>query len=280
MRYSAAIGFALGAAMITKAEVVVRDTVRQVVSPDSTGIHCIDIDHLDGSIVVVGSDRVDVAITAIRRTRAVTSTRVPRAGDDVRLLIRKLDDRVVVYVDAPWRTHYGMMGLRMNRFGFDVSYDLRIEVPRDVEVALHTRGEGDVTVLGVTRSVAVSNVTGRVDVVGLRAPAWVSTVSGNMRVTFEVAPDADCEFSSVSGEIETVFPASLNAVLCVFSQYGDIFTDFPFTMLPRQPVRLEEENGWRRYRGQSGTRVAVGSEGPELVFRSLSGPITILQRQP
>lgn len=280
MRSYVVIGVILATAVPAWAEIVVRDTMRHVVSPDSSGIHGLDIDHLDGTIDVRGSDRLDVAITAVRRTRSVTASRLPRAGDDVRLLVRKIDDRVVLFVDAPWRTHHGMMGRRMSRFGFDVSYDLRIEVPRDVVVSVQTRGEGDVTVHGVTQSVAISNVTGRVVVEGLRAPAWVSTVSGSMRVVFDAAPRDDCEFSTVSGEIETIFPAPLNAVLNVFSQYGDVFTDFPFTILPRQPVQLENENGWRRYRGQGGTRVSVGSDGPELAFRSLSGPITILQRQP
>jgi hypothetical protein len=266
--------------MVLRAEVVVRDTVRQIVRPDSIGIRCVDLDLLDGSVEVIGSDRSDVILVAVRRTRAVTTPRITRAGDEVRLLVRKIDDRVVVYADAPWRTHYGTMGRRMSRFGFDVSYDLRVEVPRSAEVSLQTRGEGDVYVRGVTGSVAVANVAGNVNIEGLRAPAWISSVSGDMRVTFDAVPEDDCEFSSVSGEIETVFPAPLNAVLCVYSQYGDVFTDFPFALLPRQPVRLEEENGWRRYRGDTGTRVAVGTAGPELSFRTHSGPITILQRQP
>ena len=261
------------------AEVRYRDTVYAELRADSGRILRVDVDNLIGSVEVVGMDRPDVRLIAVRIMRLRTPSQRSTADLEVKLVTRSLHGRIVVFVDAPWRVRHGLMDRRMSRFGFDVVYDIRIEVPSGVDVAVRTRDEGDIRVTGVHGEVALENINGDVLVEGLSKAAYLATVNGDVTASFITQPDDVCAFKTVNGSIDATFPASLDAILAVSSMHGDVFTEFPFTPIARKPATLEEGEGLRRVRVSPFARVAVGVDGPELEFQTFNGTIRILKRQ-
>ncbi len=260
------------------AQILQRDTLRTVLQSDSGRIVRVDVDNLLGAVEVIGTDRSDVRLTAVRVLRLRTNARRSTADSEVKLLTRSIEGRIVVYVDAPWRVRYGLMDRRMSRFGFEVIYDLRLEVPAGVDVAVRTRDEGDIHVAGVVGEVAVENVNGDVRAEGLVKAAYLASVNGDLTASFSATPDDACAFRTVNGSIDASFPESLEATLAVSSMRGDVFTDYPFTPIPRKPATLEEGDGMKRVRVSPFARVAVGSNGPELEFETYNGTIRILKR--
>jgi hypothetical protein len=227
---------------------------------------------------VLFRSRSDVRLTAVRITRLRSASLRTVAEVEVRLLARTIDGRVVIFIDAPWRVRHGLMDRRMSRYGFDVSYDLVLEVPSGVDVAVRTRDEGDIRVSGVAGEVALQHVNGDVRVDGLSKAAYLATVNGDLTASFSAQPGDACAFKTVNGSIDATFPASLRAILSVSSMHGDVLTDFPFTPMPRKPASIEDGDGLRRVRLSPFARVAVGSDGPELEFETINGSIRILQR--
>lgn len=278
MRHFLVIGLIAIVASSGMAQIIQRDTLRTVVQSDSGRILRVDVDNLLGAVEVIGSDRSDVRLTAVRILRLRTNANRSAAESEVHLLTRSIEGRVVVYVDAPWRVRYGLMDRRMSRFGFDVIYDLKLEVPANLDVAIRTRDEGDIHVAGIAGDVAVENVNGDVRVEGLAQAAYLASVNGDLTASFSTAPGEACAFRTVNGSIDATFPESLEATLAVSSMQGDVFTDFPFTPIPRKPATLEEGDGMRRVRVSPFARVAVGTNGPELEFETYNGTIRILKR--
>lgn len=278
MRTSLLIVLIACAASVGRAQIIQRDTLRTVLQSDSGRIVRVDVDNLLGGVEVIGSDRSDVQLTAVRILRLRRNANRTTAESEVNLLRRSIEGRIVVYVDAPWRVRYGLMDRRMSRFGFEVIYDLRLEVPRGVDVAVRTRDEGDIHIAGINGEVAVENVNGDVRVEGLVKAAYLASVNGDLTASFNTSPDDACAFRTVNGSIDATFPESLEATLAVSSMRGDVYTDYPFTPLPRTPATLEEGDGMKRVRISPFARVAVGSDGPELEFETYHGTIRILKR--
>jgi hypothetical protein len=278
MRLILFIGLTVVMTVNGTAQIIQRDTLRTILQSDSGRVVRVDVDNLLGAVEVIGTDRSDVRLTAVRILRLRTSAKRSTAESEVKLLTRSIEGRIVVYVDAPWRVRYGLMDRRMSRFGFDVIYDLRLEVPISVDVAVRTRDEGDIHVAGIGGEIAVENVNGDVRVEGLAKSAYLASVNGDLTASFSATPDDACSFRTVNGSIDATFPESLEATLAVSSMRGDVYTDFPFTPIPRKPATLEEGEGMKRVRVSPFARVAVGSDGPELEFQTFHGTIRILKR--
>ena len=274
----AAVFIMIAAGGMLHADIVRVDTVRTVMNPRAGAVHRVDVDNLIGHVEVVGSSRRDVLVTAVRTTRVRFEETFPEADREVTLEMKEAGTTVVIFVDAPWRVRHGMIGRRLWRYGFEVTFDIRIEMPSDAELAVRTVEDGDVRVKGVSGPARLENVNGDVTAEGLCSTSMLFSVNGDITATFDAVPDDDCGFRSVNGTIEVAFPATLNGTFAAGSWHGDIYTDFDFQPAPRTPVLIQEGRTWKRLSATALTRVNVGNKGPEYRFETLNGSIYILKR--
>jgi DUF4097 and DUF4098 domain-containing protein YvlB len=124
----------------------------------------------------------------------------------------------------------------------------------------------------------VRNVTGAVELSGLRGSGSATTVNGRLDVSFERAPANATAFKTVNGRIDVAFPADLSADLAFKTFHGEIWTDFPAEAVATVPTT---ERGRDRNMSvivsnrRSTVRVADG--GPTHSFETLNGDIYVVE---
>ncbi len=238
------------------------------------------VDNVQGSIVVTAYDGETVEMTAIRRTRAKSDEKFREASEDVVLEIQELRSRLEVVVDAPWRdrwTHHDSRDYRY--YGYDVSFDFALKVPRTLNLYLHTVNDGDIEVRDVNGSFEIKNVNGNVTMTGVSGSGHASSVNGSLRVGFKTNPEEECTFRTVNGSVEVSFQDPLAADLYLKTFNGKAYTDFDVTAAPKTVPAVSEKRGKKIYRAGDAYVVRSGGGGPRLAFDTLNGSIHILKHQ-
>lgn len=238
------------------------------------------VDNVQGSIIVTAYDGESVEMTAVRRTRAKSDEKFREASEDVVLEIQELRSRIEIVVDAPWRDRWNRHDSRGYRYyGYDVSFDFELKVPRTLNLYLHTVNDGDIEVRDVSGTFEVKNVNGNVMMTGISGSGHASSVNGSLRVDFRVNPVEECAFRTVNGSVEVSFQDPLSADLLLKTFNGKAYTDFDVTAAPRTIPAIKEKRGKRIYRAGDTYVVRAGSGGPRLAFDTLNGSIHILKHQ-
>lgn len=234
------------------------------------------VDNIHGSITVVAYDGSEVQLVAIRTTEAETDRRLQEAREDVTLDIKEHRDRIEIVVDAPWRSGWGEIRNRGYRYyGYTVSFDFELKVPKKTGLHLRTVNEGDIRVTDVEGEFEVRNVNGDVTMTNIAGSGMVGTVNGSLEVTFRKNPSNDCSFHTVNGKVDVTFPDNLSADIVLKTFNGNAYTDFDFVPADRPRLKMEEKRGRKLFRLGADYTVRVGEGGPQLAFDTLNGNINI-----
>ena len=238
------------------------------------------IDNMAGSITVEGYDGQDVQLSAVRHTKAESDERLKESFDDVTLDIQERNNRIEVVVEVPWRKRWeGFDNWGYRYYGFEVSYDFTVKVPRDVAVFLRTVNEGNIRVTGMNEEFDVRNVNGSITLKEMKGSGRASTVNGSVDVSFDRNPAADCSFHTVNGKVRVALKDPLSADLVLKTFNGQAYTDFDFSVLPRRPGTITNRRGRTVYRSGDQYSVRVGKGGPTIAFDTLNGDIDIVKQQ-
>ena len=236
------------------------------------------VDNVQGSIVVTVHDGETVEMTVIRRTRAKSEAKFQEASEDVLLDIQERRSRIEIVVETPWRSRWidrRPHGYRY--YGYDVTFDFELKVPKFIDLYLHTVNEGDIEVRDVSGSFEIKNVNGSVVMSGISGSGHASSVNGSLTVGFRENPAEKCFFRTVNGGVEVTFQDPLSAELHLKTFNGKAYSDFDVTAVPKTIPRIKEKRGKRIYRGGDDYVVRVGEGGPQLAFDTLNGSIYILK---
>jgi len=126
--------------------------------------------------------------------------------------------------------------------------DLVIKVPFHTSLDLSCVNQGDIRVENVTGDVSVNNVNGKVTLLNIDGSVVANALNQNITVTFrDVDPEKDMSFSSMNGDIDVTFPATLKAKVKIKSTQGEVYTDFDIHEI-ESPERVVREN----HRSRSG----------------------------
>lgn len=238
------------------------------------------VDNINGSITVVGTDGDRIEMKAVRGIEAEDHEKAQEAARDVVLEIKAETGKVILYVDAPWRTRNGINYRGWHYYGYDVSYDFELHVPKKIHLFLKTVNGGKINGQDVEGEHEVSHVNGGIDMTGISGPTKVTTVNGPVKVSFNKNPEGDCIFKTVNGKVEVELHDGLSADLKLKTFNGQVYTDFDVIDLPRKVAVLEERKGRKRvYRKGDSFSVRVGNGGPEFAFDTLNGSIYILKQK-
>lgn len=234
------------------------------------------VDNVYGSIKVTGYEGSEVQLHAVRTTKADSDRRLQEAKEDVVLDVREQRDRIEIVVDAPWRSRWGGAHDRGYRYyGYTVSFDFELKVPRAVKLFLRTINDGDIEVGDVEGEFEIKNVNGNIAMANIAGSGHISTVNGSVDVEFRSNPSADCSFSTVNGKVTATFPESLSAELVLKTFNGKAYTDFDFAPADRPKSAWQVKRGKKFFKLSDDYAVKVGDGGPQLAFDTLNGNIDI-----
>lgn len=158
--------------------------------------------------------------------------------------------------------------------------DLEIQVPTRSSLQLKTINDGEIVVEGVQGDVDVSNINGPVTLTGISGSAVAHALNGKIKVVFnQVDGSKPMSFSSMNGDIDVAFPASLKANIKMKTRNGEVFSDFDLNMnsTAKPVVETNGTNGRGKYRVQMDSSVygTVNGGGPEIQFSNFNGSIYI-----
>jgi hypothetical protein len=260
---------------------------QETIRKSFTGAHkLLAVDNIFGSIEVVGgqSDQVEIVVT--KTLRAESKERMEAAKKEVSLDVTDQPDLLRLYVNGPFRCNCDCDGGCNHGCGwhgdqgYQVKMDFQIQVPRNIDLKLKTVNSGRVHVRDVIGSFAINNVNGGIeleDVGGGRARA--RTVNGGVKVVFRENPRENSEFGTINGPVDLYFTHDLSADFRFKTFNGHIYSDFPMTSLPAQPVHTENNGGKFVFRTDRYTGGRVGAGGLEIKADNLNGDIRVLERQ-
>jgi hypothetical protein len=236
------------------------------------------VDNINGEINVVGYDGDSIELVAHKEIKAESDEKIEEAKREVKLEIKEEKNKIILYVDAPWRSGDGIHYRGWHYYGYDVTYDFDLKVPHKISLYLKTVNHGKVLVQSVEGEFEVNNVNAGIEMSDINGPALVRTVNGPIKVSFTKNPGSECSFKTVNGKIEVVLQDGLNADMKLKTFNGKVYTDFDVSSVPREDRTIGERKGsrWIYRRGGSQT-VRVGKGGPEFSFDTLNGSIYVLK---
>lgn len=242
----------------------------------------IDVDNFDGSVTVTGSDSHEIHVEIHKTIRARSPEKVQEAKQEVRLDMTEQGDQLKLYVDGPFRCKCqdGSINYRGSRFyGYEVSYDFTLRIPRESNLRVRTVNRGDIRVENTDGSFDVENINGGLDLVDIAGSGHAYALNRPVHATFRRNPTGASDFGSLNGDVDIAFRPGLAAEVWLKTFNGNAYTDFDVTPLPSRPAVREERNGKYVFKGNQFYGVRVGAGGPELKFDAFNGNIEIRNRQ-
>jgi DUF4097 and DUF4098 domain-containing protein YvlB len=159
-----------------------------------------------------------------------------------------------------FRVH-GRRGWRDRDFD-DLEIDIDVKVPKSMVVSAHSVS-GNVRVVGAEGSVRAGSVSGDVRMEQLRASSVrASSVSGDVTIgILALTGEGSLNFTSVSGDVIAELPKNIDADISMRSVSGELDSDFPLTLNGRM--------------SRSGIEARIGRGGRELEIRTVSGDVRL-----
>lgn len=256
-----------------------KEEIRKVLQfPGGAASRQIIVDNINGSIDVVGYDGSEVLLVAHRTSYGNSTEGLRKSKEKITLDIKEEPGKIILYVNTPWRCDdHSVSYRRRDDFGFDADFDFELKVPSKTDFSLRTVNKGSITVANLSGAFEVSNVNGGIEMSGISGDGLVTTVNGEVAVSFRRNPVSRCGFRTVNGSIEVQFPDDLSADLKLKTFNGEVYSDFDVTGLPRKATGPERIGRRTVYRGDEFFAVRAGGGGPEMLFDTLNGDIRILR---
>lgn len=156
--------------------------------------------------------------------------------------------------------------------------DVDIQVPVHTSMHLKTVNGKEIVVEGVQGEVDASNINGSVTLTGISGSAVAHALNGRVKVVF-AAVDAQkpMSFSSMNGEIDLTFPASLKANVKIKNQNGEVYSDFDMKVAPSAQPVVEQSGGkgLHKVKIERSFYVTINGGGPEIQISNFNGAIMI-----
>jgi hypothetical protein len=193
----------------------------------------VELEHRRGSITV---DAYDGKIVIIHIQERSTRTRGSASEKRIKFPVTATEeDNRIRIIFSPYKN----------------ALDVNIQVPWTCDLTVTNQEDGDITVNNLRGELVIDNSGGGIYLNNVSGTAVLSTIEGLIRARFsQVSPGQPMAFSSLDGTIDVRFPKSLDALLKMKSENGQIFSEYDFSpeqidndLSKNQPDNAE--NNWR-----------------------------------
>ena len=153
----------------------------------------------------------------------------------------------------------------------------RIRVPSNVNIAISTINEGEVTVSNLTSKVIANNINGGIKLDGVSNSVRANTINGDVNINYVKNPGSDCRFYTLNGDINANFRKGLASRVSFKSFNGEFFTNVnSLESLPIEVAKTKTDKG-TQYK-IDGNQYRIGSGGPHLDFETFNGNVYLLEK--
>ncbi|MEX0647255.1 MAG: DUF4097 family beta strand repeat-containing protein [Balneolaceae bacterium] len=149
-------------------------------------------------------------------------------------------------------------------------------VPRNFSLKLSLVNGDDMMIENVEGDMEINHVNGDVVLNNVSGSAVVNTVNGNITASFQsIARDKPMAFSNVNGDISITLPSNANLTAKMWSEWGEVYTDFDMEMRQEEGSRVNSGSGTYKVSVNNWINAEINGGGPEYLFKSLRGDIYI-----
>lgn len=223
------------------------------------------VDNVSGFIHVTGYDGAQLQVSVQKHIYGRSPEAVQEAKRDVKLDMSQQGSFVRLYVDGPFRSPNGGTNYRGDDYyGYRVTFDYEIQVPKATELSLHTI-TNEIVVKRTTGDFDIHGLNGGIDMEEISGSGTVKTLNGKLKVAFARNPEHDSQFHTLNGAMDVYFHEPLNADLHFKTLNGGVYADFDVSSIPGTALVSERRNGSAR----------AGKGGPALTFNGLNGAIRL-----
>lgn len=219
----------------------------------------VSVHNINGGITVLPGAGSTVEVTALKRGAD--------ADTDIYTVVKEFSGRVVVCVlwrntDESCNEDGASMHSRDRHWGDRGRMDVTVKLPASM-VAQASSVSGDVRMDGTHGDVSASSVSGDLHLTNLQATGVRATsVSGDVEVSIaQLTGTSDLTFRSVSGNVTVAVSSGLNADFSMSTVSGQLDTDFPMTLNGRM--------------GRRGINARIGSGGRNFHVSTVSGDVRL-----
>lgn len=269
--------FVLLASHLSAKEVTETETIeKELAVEDPSSDFTIVVDNVFGSVAIKGSAGKTVRAHIRKSIWARSPEQFDQAKADVALEILQETDLIEFYVDGPFRDD-GKHNSSWNTNRYTVTYDFKIDMPRDMSIDIRTVNDGDIIVEEFGGPYQVHNVNGGIRMDGLRGSGDAVTVNGDISCRFDENPESDCDFKSINGDIRLYFSGPLSADVAFETLNGEMFSDFSVSRVPESRFVQVKKNGKTFYKAKRPMKVRLGGGGPLLSASGINGNLYVLK---
>lgn len=246
------------------------------------------VDNLSGAIEIEAGGGDAVELTLTQTFVAKNASEMARARQEVTLAVSESPGRLELVQDGPWSCRGREHARRGNCCcehderadrGYEVRFDWKLRVPREIDLDVSDVNEGAVRITGTVGHLEVSHVNDGIALLRVAGIVEANTVNGKLAVDFAAPPAGDCSFGTVNGDIDLAFPKGLGAELSFATLNGEVYTDFPFELAKLPPTSTRSRSGGRQHHEVGGRSAAtIGGGGIGLACQTINGDITIRER--
>ena len=228
------------------------------------------IDNINGDVEVVPSSDDKLYLTLEIEISGHSDKLVAQAKSELELGEILADDSLMFYTKAPFikKCQWGYDMRNHPKYAF--KYQYKVRVPKQVSLEAKTVNNGDVYVSDIDGPVKACNVNGEVSVKNARIIRQASTVNGDVTINFLESPKEAIDFNTVNGDFEFEFPEDFSAQIFFDSMNGDLYSSFDYQKMSPK-ITKSEKNG--QFKIGTKTGIEIGSNGPELSFKSINGNV-------
>lgn len=231
------------------------------------------VDNVSGAIHVTGYEGAQVQVNVQKHIWARSQDALQEAKRDVKLDMSQQGNVVRLYEDGPFRSGNGTHDRGEDYYGYHVTFEYDIQVPKNTELNLKTIS-GEIAVKRTSGNFEIHGLNGGIDMDEIAGSGMVRTLNGKVRVAFARNPDHDSEFHTLNGAMDVYFREPLNADLHFKTLNGGVFADFDVSPIP-DAVQGEQRDGKFYYRSNRNGSARAGKGGPALTFDGLNGAIRL-----
>jgi DUF4097 and DUF4098 domain-containing protein YvlB len=156
--------------------------------------------------------------------------------------------------------------------------NLTIKVPQsEVTLKLSTVNNGNISASNVNGDLEITNVNGSIKLTNVSGSVVANTVNGEVKVSFKTIDiKAAMAFSTLNGNVDVTFPATLKANVKLKSDRGDIYTDFDVVTAQQKPaVSRSNKAGMYNLKIDDWVYGKIDGGGPEILMKNMNGNIYI-----
>lgn len=236
------------------------------------------IKNLHGSVSIEAYDGETIELTIDEKIEG-TSSEIEKAKSELEYVMENDGNLIVAYLTAPFinvRRYEDCFSynVNMNDREYRFTHDVTVRIPQDVLIEASTVNHGKLSVTGRFPEINAGNVNGDIFLQKVVSANNVSTVNGDIEISYVEPPATDSEYNTVNGRMDIHLPAALSADVYFSSLHGDLYTDFNVTRLSPEVQKENSTSGQTvSYRIEKSTPIRIGSGGPKLRFKVLNGDV-------